>query len=446
PEGRGGHVAVIVKDKIYFMGGSRRVSDDNPIKKRFSIRGYNLSDEVFYLDLTSSFSSENPPFIDLSGNIDSRIPYGSVKGTAVPGGANNGDVYLVGGTLQNLTLLNQIDHNETITDQSLMQTELINTWNVTDRENRELNILIYYPTSQSWLIPYTRGGPPIRRRSTSTVINQDGMIYIFGGRAEHDTGSPDLIFFNDIYTYDTITPKWTKVNASNAPSARSHSTATLLPNGKILYIGGAYQDRYLPLIGMKDQAKGTSIAARVGHTATLTPDNNKIIIIGGTKSLIENTITAHPVFIMLDITAEPYEYSELKGSGIQPPPLAYHTVNLYRNHLIVAFGNITNDKSESIETNPSIYLLCLPRLEWVTTFIPDHKCPITPIPLIIGPTVAFYVVFIATTVAIIKINRQSLLDNKLMIIANCSIALIVAIIIDTIIIITYPPLPFIIAI
>ncbi|CAG8709928.1 6311_t:CDS:2, partial [Racocetra persica] len=437
PEGRGGHVAVIVNDTIYFMGGSLKVSDENLIKKKYPTRGYNLSDEVFSLDLTSSFSRDNPPFIDLSGGT-SRMLYGSVKGTAVLGGAGRGDVYLVGGTLQNLTLLDQIDHNETISNESLMLNELINTWNVTDRDNKELNIFVYRPTAQSWKIPDIKGGPPIRRRSTSTVISQNGTIYIFGGRAEHDTGSPDLILFNDTYIYNTVTPGWNKINASNAPSARSHSTATLLPNGKILYIGGVYQDRpredAKPIemndISVFDTNSLTwsskaciPIQARIGHTATLTPDNNAIIIIGGTS----NATTANPVFIMLDIRTEPYEYSELKDSGIRPPTLAYHTVNLYQNFMIVAFGNITNDNSGSVKTNPSIYLLCLPRLEWVTTFTPDYTCPIIPnppIPLIIGSTVAFYVVFIATTVAIIKINRQSLLDNKLMIIANCSIALI----------------------
>ncbi|CAG8808506.1 33859_t:CDS:2, partial [Racocetra persica] len=304
PEGRGGHVAAIVKDSIYFMGGSRRVSDENEIKKKYPIRGYNLSDEVFSLDLTSSFSTVNPPFIDLSGT--SRMIYGSIKGAAVSGGANKDDVYLVGGTLQNLTLLNQIDHNESISNQSLMLNELIKTWNVTDREMRELNIFIYRPTTQSWSIPYIRGGPPIRRRSTSTVITQDGKIYIFGGRAEIDTGSPALIHFNDIYLYDTITPRWTKINASNAPSVRSHSTAMLLPNGRILYIGGVSysQSGDTNLIDMNNiavfdtnsltwsskQATGIPIQARVGHTATLTPDN-KIIIIGG---LAYDAVTAHP--------------------------------------------------------------------------------------------------------------------------------------------------------
>ncbi|CAG8520240.1 31670_t:CDS:2, partial [Racocetra persica] len=158
------------------------------------------------------------------------MPYGSVKRTAVLGGADRGEVYLVGGTLQNLTLLYQIDHNETISNESLMLNELINTWNVTDKENRELNILIYRPSAQSWLIPRTRGGPSIRRRSTSTVISQNEKIYIFGGRAEIDTGSPDFILFNDVYIYDTVTLGWNKISASNAPSAQSHSTATLLPN------------------------------------------------------------------------------------------------------------------------------------------------------------------------------------------------------------------------
>ncbi|CAG8823680.1 20537_t:CDS:2, partial [Racocetra persica] len=196
------------------------------------------------------------------------------------------------------------------------------------------------------------------------------------------------------------------------------------------------------------QATGILIQARVGHTATLTQENNAIIIIGGTSSMVKNATAVYPVFIMLDIKTEPYEYSELKDSGIRPPTLAFHTVNLYRNYMIVAFGNITNDKSESVKTNPSIYLLCLPRLEWVTTFTPGYTCPIIIIPIlpIIVSTVAFYVVFIATTVAIIKINHQSLLDNKMMIIANCSIALFAAIIIDTMLIITYPPPPIIIAI
>ncbi|CAG8660232.1 4941_t:CDS:2 [Dentiscutata erythropus] len=318
PEGRSGHVAVIVNNQIYFMGGSRLIPDGNPIKS--SIRKYNLSNEVFSLDLTSQFSTINPSYVKLP---DSQMAYGSEKGTAVVGGPSKEDVYLVGSTLQNLTLLNQIDNNATITsNQTLMINELINTWNVTNQP-----IFVYRPSVQSWFSPDSQGGPMIRRRSTSTVIDQNGrIIYMFGGRAQIETGSLTLICFNDLYTYDTTVSKWSQINAANAPSPRSNSPAILLQNGKILYIGGVYQispgEATLP-IDMNNIAKSSiPIQARAGHTATLTPDNKTIIIIGGTSS------------------------------------------------------NITNNETSSNETNPYIYLLDLPCKSWVTIFKPgESSCP-----------------------------------------------------------------------
>ncbi|CAG8583122.1 41946_t:CDS:2 [Gigaspora margarita] len=309
------------------------IPKESPIKS--SIRGYNLSNEIFFLDLASSFSTTSPLYVDLP-----EMSYGSEKGTAVFGGPTKNDVYLVGGVFQNLTLLNQIDHNVTITlNQTLMLNELLNTWNVTDK-----HIFIYRPTTKNWIIPDVQGEkPPIRRRSTSTVIDQNGKIYMFGGRAQIDTGSLTFICFNDLYTYDTSISKWNKINAEKAPLPQSHSTATLLPNGKILYIGGVYQNspgEVALQIDMNNIATlSIPIQARVGHTATLTPDNNKIIIIGGTTSYVLGQTTAYPVFVSLDITTEPYTYSELNVSGVQPPPLAYHTVTPYQNYMIVAFGN-----------------------------------------------------------------------------------------------------------
>ncbi|CAG8568718.1 6955_t:CDS:2 [Dentiscutata heterogama] len=311
PEGRGGHVAVIIKNQIYFMGGSRKIPDVDPRKS--SIRGYNLSNEVFSLGLTSQFSTVNPPYVDLTGT--SQMIYGSEKGTAVVGGPNKEDVYLVGGTLQNLTLLNQIDHNATITsNQTLMINELINTWNVTNQ-----NIFIYRPSTKSWLSPSPNGGPTIRRRSTSTVIGQDGrIIYIFGGRAQIETGSLTFICFNELYTYDTTVSAWSKINVANAPSPQKNASRIDMNNISVF-------DTNSLTWSYKTAESSTPIQARTGHTATLTPDNKKIIIIGGTSSYVLNLTTAYPVFLSLDITTEPYEYSEPSYSGIPPPPLAYHT-------------------------------------------------------------------------------------------------------------------------
>ncbi|CAG8722938.1 27554_t:CDS:2, partial [Racocetra persica] len=284
PEGRGGHESVQVNDKLYFMGGSRLILQSNP-------KRYNLSNEVFYLDLSSQFNNRNPPFVDLT------------NGAAVLGGSDKSDVYLIGGTQLNLSTLNW-----NVTDQ------IIN-WNVTDQF-----IYIYSTIPKIWtkLEQGIKGTQPSRRRSTSTVIKPNGTIYIFGGRVEQDMGSDMLILYNDLYEFDTIFLSWNQIMVENTPSPRSHSTATLLPNEKIIYIGGVSQDTpgsQTNLINMMEiQIFDTislswslhtanasfSIQPRVGHTAVLTPDNNSIIIMGGTSSYQLNQTTVYPNLLKLD--------------------------------------------------------------------------------------------------------------------------------------------------
>ncbi|CAG8678646.1 3675_t:CDS:2, partial [Scutellospora calospora] len=116
-----------------------------------------------------------------------------------------------------------------------------------------------------------------------------------------------------------------------------------------------------------------SIQPRLAHTATLTSDNNEIIIIGGNSNYNYNLTTATPVFVSLNITTEPYEYSKLITTGDSPPSLAVHTVNLYQNYMIVAFGNITNSATPPTEINSRIYLLDMPCKVWVTTFTPGKS-------------------------------------------------------------------------
>ncbi|CAG8834855.1 43417_t:CDS:2, partial [Gigaspora margarita] len=74
------------------------------------------------------------------------------------------------------------------------------------------SVFIYQPYGNSWLnLLNQKGTSPTRRRSTSTVINQKGIIYIFfGGRSQADTG---------------------------------HAVPVMLPNGKTLYIGGVSQNQ-----------------------------------------------------------------------------------------------------------------------------------------------------------------------------------------------------------
>ncbi|CAG8646525.1 14777_t:CDS:2, partial [Racocetra persica] len=407
PEGRGGHVATIFQNQIYFMGGARIIPSTNPI--RSPTRVYNLSDQVFFLDLSSSFSTSNPPYVDLS-ETSARMTYGFEKGAAVVGGPANDNVYLVEGIQQDLSLLNKIDKNVTITsNQTLMYNELLKTWNVTNN-----TIFMYNLREKYWTIPKPIGVPPsIRRRSASTVIDKDGTkIYMFGGRADTSTGSPIFIIFNDLYTYDTILSKWETINVTeNAPISRR-------PTSPVNMDEIAVFDTNSLKWSNKHAENASRIQPRVGHTATLSQDKTSIIIIGGTTaSIIGLRITAYPIFILLDISTEPYKYSELNDSGERPRPLAYHTVNLYQNYMIVAFGNITDEVYESNNTSSTIYLLDMPCLKWVTTFIPNNtSCPpqtllqpspqSTPIGVIIGTTIAAIIFVVLLIAAILYIRRR----------------------------------------
>ncbi|CAG8680700.1 17020_t:CDS:2, partial [Dentiscutata heterogama] len=286
PEPRGGHMVTLANDRIYFFGGSRPIPMTSSVWNQ--THQFNLSDEVFYLDLSSSFSVDLPPFTDLSAT--SRMPFGSEKGTTVLG--NRGiRIFLIGGVQQN------------------METFGYNTTNS--------SLWIYNINSQHWDTsgPGTYGPPLPRRRSTATVIDKNGVIYIYGGRVEVDTGSDVFTIFDDFFTFDTLLLKWS--NLTDHPSKRSHASATLMPDGKIIYIGGVTQSapgEDANRISMNDiyifdtldstwsqkSALGNDIDPRLGHTALLAPDNHTIVFLGGSQSYGYNHTTPHPIFLLLD--------------------------------------------------------------------------------------------------------------------------------------------------
>ncbi|KAF0433289.1 galactose oxidase [Gigaspora margarita] len=77
-------MAPLVNDRIYFFGGSRRIPMISP--SWIQTHQFNLSDDVFYLDLSSQFIVDLPPLTDLSST--SRMPFGSERGVTVLGNSS----------------------------------------------------------------------------------------------------------------------------------------------------------------------------------------------------------------------------------------------------------------------------------------------------------------------------------------------------------------------
>lgn len=128
-----------------------------------------------------------------------------------------------------------------------------------------------------------------RNGHTATLL-ADGRVLAVGG--EYDTiGTPQYVYPANAELYDPATNFWTP--AGNLAQARSGHTATLLPNGKVLVVGGIYrvgdQIGVVATAELYDPATNTwtvassPVTARSSHTATLLP-NGKVLVSGGNDS------------------------------------------------------------------------------------------------------------------------------------------------------------------
>jgi len=195
PEGRNAHSSITVNNQLYIFGG---VNDNDVVVS-----------EVFYLDLSEPFDANAPSWIDISAS--SAIPVRSAW-PAVTLINNNNDptIYLIGGIMR-------------------------------EKNNQNLVTTLVYqfnPKSEQWNRPIIKGTEPIRRRENQAVADDAGNIYMFGGLADSVVGSSTFQVFNDMVILNANDLTWSAGSTLNAPLRRRDYTATLLPDGRIVYIGG----------------------------------------------------------------------------------------------------------------------------------------------------------------------------------------------------------------
>jgi hypothetical protein len=161
------------------------------------------------------------------------------------------------------------------------------------RPQPEASAELYNPATGSFTPAGTMG---IARAAHTATLLPNGKVLIAGGGTAGGFGLPFLgqgIAGSEVY--DPATNSFSATGAMGTP--RYAHTATLLPNGKVLIVGGfstadvgAYTENVLLTAELYDPATGAFTptgslgAARGGHTATLLA-NGKVLVAGGLISL-----------------------------------------------------------------------------------------------------------------------------------------------------------------
>ncbi|WP_437678241.1 Kelch repeat-containing protein [Sorangium sp. So ce131] len=211
--------------------------------------------------------------------------------------------------------------------------------------------VLYNPTTNRW-----SSGPSQSRHSHTATLLQDGRVLVTGGESfgfrvtadaalytagagwsgagemafERDRHAAALLPSGDVLVigavgtnaerYDPDLNRWTATPP--APSPHYYQpTATTLLNGKVLVVGAAESELYNPDTDVWESAPPRS-ALRSGHTATLLPSGEVLIVGGGTASV------------------ELYRPSTNSWTELPPlsAPRAYHTATLLPDGRVLIAG------------------------------------------------------------------------------------------------------------
>lgn len=193
---------------------------------------------------------------------------------------------------------------------------------------------------------------PRARFEHSATLLADGTVFVFGG------GAPDNQLQNTAVVF-TPPATWTTRSFNSSPFYRMGHTATLLPNNRILIAGGQGGKTPSDLLGVPPEAEvyNHSIGVfetnlpltggRIDHTATLLP-NGKVLLAGGRiRGAVGSNACPNPPAAPTALLFDP---AVPLGSSTSVVPIANplqmrngHTATLLPNGLILLAGGLSEE-------------------------------------------------------------------------------------------------------
>jgi len=231
--------------------------------------------------------------------------------------------------------------------------------NYNGKPSSSLSFMFSQPPPSSSSISNPAGNIPMGRWGHTLTLVDHSRIVLYGGQT-YDTSTNTLRTLSDLYLYDMNKRKWNKpINCESL--SRNWHTTTFLPDRQLLIaFGGESHDAKSGKNVTTDQVmvldteimlwyppsvSGTIPAGRSGHTSSLLPSSNDLVIFGGVG---KNGKWQKNVAV-LDTARWKWSLPKIMGSS--PRARSYHTATPVPragkggSGLLVIFGGNDDEKS-----------------------------------------------------------------------------------------------------
>ncbi|RGB22561.1 hypothetical protein C1646_781433 [Rhizophagus diaphanus] len=355
-----------------------------------------ILNEFFYLDVSVPFNTQELSWQDLS-NIN-MVPEHLLAASA-KGGANNDTLFLYG-VFQSETLIYTFNPRSLVWSTPTISGK-VDKLPIVQKVTGPSQIDVIF---EQELNNVRRG----KKYGLTGVIDYNGKFYLWGGATSNITLINDMLVLDTINlnwdggslinkllisdTHYTVRKSWYgPAHVPNVPTPRRDYSATLIPNNKIIYLGGigdivsgetitkgtAYNLSEVYIYDTINNSWDTKITSgnipsdRGAFSTILGLDGQRIIIFGGYydyPGYLDTTL------YVLDLNN--FNWYIPKISGKIPKPRAYHKANVIGKYMVVSFGEGYDKLIES-----DILLLDISNNEeymWKTMFEPKNPSPSPP--------------------------------------------------------------------